>query len=219
VSSFVPLFAGLALVAGGLASLSVWAQRRPAAKLAALALAALLLPLGYLALADLPGRPKPVRDEWLHARAAEAIVLAFDLEEGRAIHLWLRLPGVGEPRAYRLPWSRPLAQQLQDAGRAAEKAGTAVAMRQPFEPSLDDREPKVYPLPQPALPPKEVPGDALVLPPRPAVGPGRGRSVSDPLRLRARPSRRGSASASRSPARPTGATGGPGPSRRGAARP
>jgi hypothetical protein len=218
VSSFVPLFAGLALLAGGLASLTVWAQRRPAAKLAALSLAALLLPLGYVALADLPGRPKPVRDEWLHARAAEAVVLAFELDEGRAIHLWLRLPGVDEPRAYRLPWSLPLARQLQEASRAAEKSGTAVAMRHPFESSLDDREPKVYPLPQPALPPKEVPGDALVLPPRPA-GPGRGRGPSPRLRLRAPPSRRGSASASRSPAPPRGGIGGPGPGRPGAARP
>jgi len=218
VSSFVPLFAGLALLAGGLASLTVWAQRRPAAKLAALSLAALLLPLGYVALADLPGRPKPVRDEWLHARAAEAVVLAFELDEGRAIHLWLRLPGVDEPRAYRLPWSLPLARQLQEASRAAEKSGTAVAMRHPFESSLDDREPKVYPLPQPALPPKEVPGDALVLPPRPA-GPGSGRGPSPRLRLRAPPSRRGSASASRSPAPPRGGIGGPGPGRPGAARP
>jgi len=218
VSSFVPLFAGLALLAGGLASLTVWAQRRPAAKLAALSLAALLLPLGYVALADLPGRPKPVRDEWLHARATEAVVLAFELDEGRAIHLWLRLPGVDEPRAYRLPWSLPLARQLQEASRAAEKSGTAVAMRHPFESSLDDREPKVYPLPQPALPPKEVPGDALVLPPRPA-GPGSGRGPSPRLRLRAPPSRRGSASASRSPAPPRGGIGGPGPGRPGAARP
>jgi len=218
VSSLVPVFVGLVLVAGGLASLTVWAQRRPATKLAALVLALLLLPLGYIALTDLPGRPKPVRDEWLHVRAAEATVLAFDLDEGRAIHLWLRLPGVDEPRAYRLPWSLLLARQLQEASRAAAKSGTAVAMRRPFEPSLDDREPKVYPLPQPALPPKEVPGDALVLPTRPA-GPGRGRGASRPLSLRARPWRRGSASASRSPGRPTGATGGPGRDRRGAARP
>jgi len=218
VSNLVPVFVALALVVGGLASLTVWAQRRPAAKLAALALAALLLPLGYLALTDLPGRPKPVRDEWLHARAEEAVVLAFDVREGRAIHLWLRLPGVDEPRAFRLPWSLPLARQLQEASRAAAKSGTAVAIRRPFEPSLDDREPKVYPLPQPALPPKEVPGDALVLPPRPA-GPERGRDASYPLRLRARPWRRGSASAFRSRGRPTGATGGPGRDRRVAARP
>lgn len=166
MSSIVPLFVGLAALASGLAWLAVWSQRRPAAKLAAVLLATLLLPLGYAALADLPGRPKPVRDEWLHARAEQAVVLAFELEEGRAIHLWLRLPGVDEPRAYRLPWSRPLAQQLQDAGREAREAGTAVAMRRPFEPSLDDREPRAYALPQPARPPKEPPGEALVLPPR-----------------------------------------------------
>lgn len=213
MSSLVPLFAGLALLACGLASIAVWSPRRPAAKLAALLLALLLLPLGYLALVDLPGRPKPVRDEWLHARATEAVVLAFDLQEGKAIHLWLRLPGLEEPRAYRLPWSLPLARQLQEAARAAEKSGTEVAMRRPFESSLDDREPKAYPLPQPALPPKEVPGDALVLPPRPAEG-GRGRATPAPLNRRTRPWRRGSANGPRAPVRPRAATGGRGPDRR-----
>ncbi len=170
MSSLVPLFAGLALLVACLAWIAVWSPRRPAVKLAATGLATLALPLGYTALADLPGRPKPVRDEWFMARAQEAVVLAFELDEGRAIHLWLRLPGVEEPRAYRLPWSRRLGQELQDAGRAARRVGAELAMRAPFEPSLDEREPRFYPLPQPAPPPKAVPPEALVL--RPGGGGG-----------------------------------------------
>lgn len=170
MSALVPLFAGLALLVGGLAWIAVWSPRRPSIKLAATGLATLALPVGYAALADLPGRPKPVRDEWLQTAAAEAVVLAFAMREGKAIHLWLELPGLDEPRAYRLPWSRKLAQELQDAARAAERAGTEVAMRSPFEPSLDEREPRFYPQPQPASPAKEVPAEALVLRPAPGGG-------------------------------------------------
>jgi hypothetical protein len=39
--------------------------------------------------------------------------------------------------------------------RKAEEQGGDVRMRTPFEPSLDDREPKFYALPQPAPPPKD----------------------------------------------------------------
>lgn len=163
MSPLAPIFVGLATAAAGLAWIAVWAPRRPAVKLAALGLTGLLMPLGYLALTDLSGRPKPVRDEWLAARTAEAEVLAFALQEGEAIYLWLRLPAIAEPRAYRLPWSLPLARQLRDGQEAAQRAGTGLAMRLPFEPSLDDREPRVYPLPQPAAPPKELPPPPVVL--------------------------------------------------------
>jgi hypothetical protein len=40
--------------------------------------------------------------------------------------------------------------------REAEQQGGGVQMRLPFEPSLEDREPKFYTPPQPALPPKDV---------------------------------------------------------------
>ncbi|MCS6877623.1 MAG: hypothetical protein NZP72_04915 [Geminicoccaceae bacterium] len=205
-------FAAFAATVAALAWIAVWAPRRPAPKLAALAFAGFSLLLGYLALAELTGRPKSVRDEWLRARTEEARVLAFDLVEGEAIYLWLRLPDLDEPRAYRLPWSLPLARELQRAARAAERQGTGLAMRLPFEPSLEDREPKVYPLPQPPAPPKEVPPPPLVLSPsRPS---GRRR-----LRVRGRPSRTRSTSVLRSPAPPTGAAGARARDPRGADRP
>jgi hypothetical protein len=55
-----------------------------------------------------------------------------------------------------LPWSRDLAEQLQTARREAEQNDTQVQMRLPFEPSLDDGEPKFDAMPQPALPPKDL---------------------------------------------------------------
>ena len=48
------------------------------------------------------------------------------------------------------------AEQLQRAMREAAQHGRGVQMRLPFEPSLDDREPKFYARPQQALPPKDL---------------------------------------------------------------
>lgn len=155
MSSLPLLFAAAALLATCLASIAVWAPRRLSAKLLALASAALFLPLGYVAQAELLGRPKPVAMEWL-AAAADVAVLGAVPVEGRHIFLWLRLDGEEAPRAYALPWSRQLAEQLQSAGREAEQAGSEMRMRSPFagEPSLDDQEPVFYAAPQAPMPPK-----------------------------------------------------------------
>ena len=56
-----------------------------------------------------------------------------------------------------LPWDQKLAEQLQKAAREAADRQAAVRMRLPFEPTLDDRAPRFYALPQPALPPKDEP--------------------------------------------------------------
>ena len=86
----------------------------------------------------------------------------------RHIHLWLQLPDEVEPRGYVLPWSTELAEQLQKAQREADEGQTELRMSRPFEPSLDDREPKAYALPQPAMPPK----DMMDPPPEVYVAPG-----------------------------------------------
>jgi hypothetical protein len=100
--------------------------------------------------------PKPASFEWWLTRSAEATVLGNTMHEDKAIYLWLQLDGVLEPRAYVLPWDRKLAEELQQAAREAEEQQSGVRMRLPFEPSLDDRQPRFYALPQPALPPKEL---------------------------------------------------------------
>lgn len=155
MSTLSLLFGLAAALATCLSSVAVWAPRRPSAKLAALALAALFLPLGYVAQAELLGRPKPVGLAWLEG-ADEARVLAAVAEEGRRILVWLQPEGGSEPRAYALPWSRPLAEQLQQAQRQSTETGTEMRMRAPFagEASLDAGEPRFYAAPQQALPPK-----------------------------------------------------------------
>jgi hypothetical protein len=149
------LFALTIALAGLLAAITLWTPRRLAVKGMALLTTALFLPLAYASLVDLLSRPKPVDLEWWQGNAEEATVLGSQLQESRAIHLWLQLPGVAEPRAYVLPWNRETAERLQEAQREAEQQGGDVRMRMPFEPSLDDLEPRFYAQPQPALPPKD----------------------------------------------------------------
>ncbi len=157
------LFATLLALVCGLAWISIWSPRALVVKLSALALAGLLLPLGYASLADLLSRPKPVDFEWAHRDLAEATLLGAKLQEGEAIYLWLGLAEVAEPRSYVLPWDQRLAEQLHRAQREADAKGTGVQVRLPFTRGYDNRPPMFYPLPQPASPPKEIPsaGSAL----------------------------------------------------------
>ena len=78
--------------------------------------------------------------------------------EGQAIYVWLKTPDGPEPRAYVLPWSTQTAQALQDALQKGQATGSDVRMSKPFNPGLDDREPKFYAALQPAPPDKDYAG-------------------------------------------------------------
>ncbi|MFO1039037.1 MAG: hypothetical protein U1E45_19515 [Geminicoccaceae bacterium] len=149
------LFIAAAVLVATLTSIAVWSQRQVRTKVIALFAAAAFVPLGYGGFADLLSRPKPVGFEWWNAQADEATVLGSQMREGEGLYLWLQVAGIDEPRAYRLPWDKKQAQELQDAIEQAQKNGTGVKMRLPFETTLDTREPKFYAMPQPALPPKD----------------------------------------------------------------
>ena len=164
------LFIVAALLAVGLAILAVQAPGRMSRKLTALGLALALLPIVYLAFNELLGRAKPMALEWWLDQAPEATVLGSLLREDDGIHLWLLLDDVESPRGFVLPWDQATAEALHEALEEAERNGTGVRMRLPFERSWDSREPQFYALPQPALPAKppaaegpfqfEHPGDA-----------------------------------------------------------
>lgn len=149
------LFAAVAVLAGLMTTISIWAPRQIWLKVGALGTAALFLPAAYGGFLHLLSMPKPVGLEWWHATADEATVLGSTIREGEGIYLWLQMDGVREPRAYVLPWNRDLAEQLQTAQREAEANETPLQMRLPFERSLDEQEPKFYAMPQPQLPPKD----------------------------------------------------------------
>jgi len=165
------LFAAVVGVAGLLGAIAIAAPRRLVLKGSALATTLVFLPLAYASMAGLLGKPKPTGLAWWLEHGAEATVLASRIEENEAIYLWLELPEVAEPRAYALPWDREAAEELQEAQREADENGTRLRMRLPFEPSLEDREPKFYALPQPARPQKRAPD------PGPEVFTPRGRDA------------------------------------------
>lgn len=150
------LFMVTAVLAGLLSMISVWSRHRSWIRAGALAVAVLFLPLAYASYASLLSKPKPVALEWWLGEADEATVLSSSIQEEVGIFLWLQLAEVAEPRAYVLPWSRDLAEQLQAAMREAEEQNGQLQMRLPFEPSLDEQEPKFYAMPQPAMPPKDM---------------------------------------------------------------
>jgi hypothetical protein len=154
------VFIGLAAVLG---SIAVWAPRSLLIKAKSVVTVGLFIPVAYASLADLLGRPKPIDVEWANAQADEATVLGAQLREDAGIYLWLEMAGLDEPRAYVLPWNRELAQQLQDAQRAAAKTGDAVHMRRPFTASPSEAEPTFYAPPQPAPPAKETPSDSAMV--------------------------------------------------------
>ena len=107
------------------------------------------------------------------------------MQEPDGLYLWLQLDGAPEPRAYRLPWDQRMAAAAAAALEEAQRNGTAVRMRLPFEPTLDHREPKFYAPPQPALPPKDLARAAGA--DLPAAGPER---LSRIARATARPRRK-----------------------------
>lgn len=152
------LFAGMAIVLGALCTIVLYAPRRRRVKVGALALAGCALAISYVAYSDLLSRPKPVGLEVVFRGAEEAKIIAAQIEEGRAIYLWLALSQANEPRAYELPYNQETAKALRKALEEAEENGTGARMRLPFEPSLDSRDsPQFYAPPQPQLPLKPLP--------------------------------------------------------------
>jgi hypothetical protein len=130
MSELTYLFATLAVLAGAMTSISIWAPRALRLKLGALGVAALFLPAAYAGFLQLLSMPKPVALEWWHAHAGEATVVASTLREGEGIYLWLQLSDAPEPRAYLLPWSRDLAEQARPRwSRSSASRATAPSSR------------------------------------------------------------------------------------------
>lgn len=145
---------GLATV---LASICIWSPRAVWLKVSALVIALLFLPASYVSVVELLSRPKPIALEWKQPDFSEAKVLAADMREGESIYLWLRMPGVEEPRFYALPWDQELAKQLHGAQRDANARGTAVHAKNLFRTNRDPQQLMFYAMPQPAQPPKVPP--------------------------------------------------------------
>lgn len=152
------LFAIVVCLACALATIAVWAPRKLWIRAVAVLVAGFLLPTAYFSMNELLSRPKPVSIEWARTATQEATVIGSSVREGEAIYLWLLIgEETSEPRAYVLPWNKSLAKQLHEAQREVGKKGGSVAMRQPFESTLDEGERKFYARPQTRPPLKPMP--------------------------------------------------------------
>ncbi len=171
MESLTPIFLVTLGALGSLCAIAIWSPRKLPARVAALVLTGLLVPLGYGALSELLARPKPVAHEWALAHVDRATVLGVSFDEGKAIYLWLGLEGSREPRYYVLPWQPALAGKLQEGVAAAIGESASVAIEHPFsETDLAGLAAlNVELVRPPGLPPKQPPVRARVF------NPGAGR--------------------------------------------
>jgi hypothetical protein len=154
MTTFVTAFVTLALLLGAFAFLGLptMTRRRRAVVVSFFAVLLAFLFFGY---SDMLGRPKSTELEIARSGFDDVKVLGSYAAEGKGIYLWVQLPGVDEPRYYRMPWSASAATALQEAQQQnAQNHGAGVRMQMPFELSWDRREPLFYPAPQPKLPEK-----------------------------------------------------------------
>lgn len=152
------LFVASLFLAALLAAIAIWAPRIARVRAAALALAALFVPIGYLQAVELLSRPKPMSYEWFRRDVALAQVLGASFDEGRAIYLWLRVEHEIEPRYYALPWRQEAAQKLEDLIDNAIRQNSTVVLKNPFfRKSLDEMGDLNAHIVPPKLPPQKSP--------------------------------------------------------------
>lgn len=124
-------------------------------KRAALILSMVMMILGIAwTSSEFLSRPKPADLEWIRSSTKEAKVLSYRIVIDRVVYLWLLVPGIDEPRYYEIPWDRELARELERVSRGA-KDQQGLLLELPFQKSWEKSDKKrVYPIPQPMLPPK-----------------------------------------------------------------
>ena len=154
MTSFLIAFISLALVLGAFAYVAVPAGSRGRRAVIA-GFFAVILGAVFFGYSDMLGRPKSTQLEVFRTSMPDAKVIGSYLKENDGVYLWLQLPGLAEPRYYKLPWDEKVAKALQSAiGENERQHGSGVGMGLPSEFSWDREEPKFYALPQPKLPDK-----------------------------------------------------------------
>jgi hypothetical protein len=154
MTSFLIAFLSLSLVLGAFAYVAAPAASRSRRAIIASFFAVILGAL-FFGYSDMLGRPKSTRLEVFRTSMQDAKVIGSYLKESDGVYLWLQLPGLDEPRYYKLPWDEKVAKALQDSIAENERQhGGGVGMGFPFERSWDREDPKFYALPQPKLPDK-----------------------------------------------------------------
>jgi len=147
-----------------------WAAIRSPGRLwrrvAALLALALLVPLVYIDVTDLLGRPKPTTMTFLEDMRDEMVVVGADIREGNAIYLWVRRKDALEPRAYVLDWDVQTAEELKEASDTAREMATDVMVKLSSEEgTVINRQERLmfYPEPQKPNPEKPAPDEPGML--------------------------------------------------------
>jgi hypothetical protein len=154
MTSFLIAFVSLALLLGAFAYVAVPAGSRGRRAIIA-GFFAVILGAVFFGYSDMLGRPKSTRLEVFRTSMQEAKIIGSYLRENDGVYLWLQLPGLAEPRYYKLPWDEKVAKALQNAIAENEhQHGSGVGMGLPSERGWDREDPKFYALPQPRLPVK-----------------------------------------------------------------
>ena len=156
------LFFGAAAGMMALASIAIWSPRRLWIRTIALTIGICMLPLGYMSLAELLSKPKPKQLAWFERNVSKAQILGISFAEGKAIYLWMRLPGSIEPRYYSFPWSQKIAESLQDEMEEASKKNGKLMVIKPFSNEIFEQQgglnTKIVPPPVLPMKPPRFPG-------------------------------------------------------------
>jgi len=151
-------FVAAIAVAALLATLAIWAPRRPLVRFIALAVTVLFIPIAYLQFTEMLARPKPIAFEWFRRNVEQAQLLGASLDEGRAIYLWLRVDQDVEPRFYVMPWRQEVAEKLEDMIDNALRNNSTIVLKKPFirkfMEDMGDLNANIVP---PPLPPQKMP--------------------------------------------------------------
>ena len=151
------LFLASLLLVAVLGAIAIKTPASTRTRTLALALVVLVIPLCYLSLGELQGRPKPITHEWAHANDT-AVVLGVNFREGEAIYLWLRLDSSLEPRYYVMPWRKQAAEKLENTLEEAVRSNAAVVLKKPFyKKGFDDFGDLNVHIVRPPSPPKKLP--------------------------------------------------------------
>jgi len=150
------LFVATALLMAWMLWLIVHSNRKTWQRALSIVAAVACLGASFAAMTDLLARPKPVALEWLKRSAEDAKIVGTLIREPESIYVWLQIDGDPEPRAYVIPWTEQNAVELHKAKQKAEREGTDVRMRKPFDRRVSSVKSQFYAPPQPSLPPKQI---------------------------------------------------------------
>ena len=151
------LLAGVLLV---MALLVVWARRRTWLRTAAIPLAIVASGVSALTVGGTLGYAVPLIGG-VTAPAGEAVLRDVKLIISNGIYVTLDFPE--GPRLYWLPWSKKLAEELQEMMSESGGAEGLKMIVPPFEFSWDQSEPDFQPLPQPKVLPDKPPAPPQAL--------------------------------------------------------